>query len=188
MSFVISAAAARPLAARHTKAAAPKNARQARRATIVVRAAADDDDADDSRGYRKADSETSGLGGFISRLPSGRKESAPESYGSRPQSRTLEEGRYRRPPPERVGGVTEESVRGDDFQLVEGPSFGIGTAVGVFVAAATLGIVYLTVTKLGDGPVQKKGSRMPSSDRELAAKAAPTAAVEVVTAPAVAIE
>jgi hypothetical protein len=56
-----------------------------------------------------------------------------ESYDAKPQSRTLEEGRYRRPPPERVGGVTEDAVRGEDYEVVDGPSFGVGTLVGVLV-------------------------------------------------------
>ena len=96
-----------------------------------------------------------------------RKASAPESYGSRPKSKTLEEGRYRRPPPERVGGVTEDAVRGDDYEVVDGPSFGVGTLVGVLLAIATLGGAYLTVEKLQQGPVApREGAvRMPATDR-----------------------
>ena len=117
------------------------------------------------------------LGKIVSNLPDGRKETAPESYGARPASKTLAEGRYRRPPPERVGGVTEQSVRGDDFEVVEGPSFGLGTAVGVLVALATLGGVFLTVNKIGEGPVVKESRRMPERDTEVLQRAAPAPAV-----------
>jgi hypothetical protein len=55
-------------------------------------------------------------------------------------------------------------------------------------AVATLGGAYLTVTKLGEGPVTKKGfgssARMPETDRPTPAKAV-AAPVE---APAVALE
>ena len=107
------------------------------------------------------------LGKLVSNLPDGRKSSAPESYGSRPESITLQEGRYRRPPPERVGGVTEDAVRGEDYEVVDGPSFGIGTLVGVLLAIATLGGAYLTVNKLSQGPVApREGAvRMPATDR-----------------------
>ena len=101
------------------------------------------------------------------RRVSKRAPAAPESYGSRPKSKTLEEGRYRRPPPERVGGVTEDAVRGDDYEVVDGPSFGVGTLVGVLLAIATLGGAYLTVEKLQQGPVApREGAvRMPATDR-----------------------
>lgn len=114
---------------------------------MTVRASDDGENAQDSSAYRKAAPDDKKAGIFdkiVSNLPDGRRESVPESYGEKPFSRTLEEGRYRRPPPERVGGVTEEAVRGDDFELVDGPSFGVGTLVGLLVAAATLGGVYLT--------------------------------------------
>ena len=129
--------------------------------------AASDDEAQDSSAYRSSEPSSDGagmLGKLVSNLPDGRKETAPESYGARPASKTLTEGRHRRPPPERVGGVTEQAVRGDDFEVVEGPSFGVGTLVGILVAVATLGGAYLTVTKLGEGPVKKNVQRMPERD------------------------
>lgn len=158
---------------------------------MTVRAAEDGDKAQDSSAYRRQNevSEDAGiLGKIVSNLPDGRKESAPESYGARPESRTLEEGRYRRPPPERVGGVSEDAVRGDDFEVVDGPSFGVGTLVGVLVAAATLGGAYLTVSKLGESPVEKKGTvRMPERD-SIAPREAPAPPAEVSAAPDVALE
>lgn len=166
---------------------------------MTVRASEEGEKAQDSSAYRQsveADDESGIIGKIISNLPDGRKESAPESYDAKPRSRTLEEGRYRRPPPERVGGVTEEAVRGDDFEVVDGPNFGVGTLVGLVVAAATLGGVYLTVTKLQEGPVEKKGSvRMPERDSPPPARVVPAtpapvdAAVEASTAaPDVALE
>ncbi len=146
--------------------------RVAKRAPAAPRASSQDEEAADSSAYRAASSgdgdEPAGLiGKLVSNLPDGRKASAPESYGSRPKSKTLEEGRYRRPPPERVGGVTEDAVRGDDYEVVEGPSFGVGTLVGVLLAIATLGGAYLTVEKLQQGPVApREGAvRMPATDR-----------------------
>mmetsp|Transcript_13794 Transcript_13794/g.55827 ORF Transcript_13794/g.55827 Transcript_13794/m.55827 type:complete len:168 (+) Transcript_13794:41-544(+) len=145
--------------------------RVAKRAPAAPRASSQDEEAADSSAYRAAnsgDDEPAGLiGKLVSNLPDGRKASAPESYGSRPKSKTLEEGRYRRPPPERVGGVTEDAVRGDDYEVVDGPSFGIGTLVGVLLAIATLGGAYLTVEKLQQGPVApREGAvRMPATDR-----------------------
>ena len=67
----------------------------------------------------------------------------------------------------RVGGVTEDAVRGDDYEVVDGPSFGVGTLVGVLLAIATLGGAYLTVEKLQQGPVApREGAvRMPATDR-----------------------
>ena len=162
-----------------------------RRAARVVRVrAADEEEAQDSSAYRQSTPEDAGLlGKIVSNLPDGRKESAPESYGSRPQSKTLTEGRYRRPPPERVGGVSEQAVRGDDFEVVDGPSFGVGTLVGVAVAAATLGAVYLTVNKLGEGPVKRDVKRMPERDAPLPARVVETPAAEpAAEAPALAIE
>lgn len=158
-----------------------------RRAVRVVTCASDEDKASDSSSYRAAEGTEAGLlGKIVSNLPDGRKESAPESYGARPASKTLAEGRYRRPPPERVGGVTEDSVRGNDFEVVEGPSFGIGTAVGILVALATLGGVFLTVNKISEGPVKKETTRMP--ERDTAMQSLPRTAVETVTAPAVEAE
>jgi hypothetical protein len=37
------------------------------------------------------------LGNLVSNLPTLRKEDAPDSYGNRPESKTLTEGRYKRP-------------------------------------------------------------------------------------------
>lgn len=141
----------------------------------MVPRASDKDVAKDSSAYREAEPEQAAglLGKIVSNLPDGRKETAPESYGARPASKTLAEGRYRRPPPERVGGVTEQSVRGDDFEVVEGPSFGVGTAVGVLVALATLGGVFLTVNKISEGPVVKESRRMPERDTVVLPRAAP---------------
>ena len=131
--------------------------RVAKRAPAAPRASSQDEEAADASAYRAASSgdgdEPAGLiGKLVSNLPDGRKASAPESYGSRPKSKTLEEGRYRRPPPERVGGVTEDAVRGDDYEVVDGPSFGVGTLVGVLLAIATLGGVPHR-GKLQQGPV-----------------------------------
>jgi|TARA_B100001142_G_scaffold130974_1_gene132597 hypothetical protein len=162
-----------------------------RGSALVVRAASEGEDAaPDSRAYREAKEPELGgiIGKVVSNLPDGRKASAPESYGARPASKTLSEGRYRRPPPERVGGVTESAVRGDDFEVVDGPSFGIGTLVGVLVAAATLGGAYFTVQKLQEGPVARKGgARMPAFDSEIGNASKPDAApaAAVVEAPAV---
>ena len=154
-----------------------------RRAARFVPRASDEDVARDSSGYRAGETEGTGLlGKIVSNLPDGRKETAPESYGSRPASKTLAEGRYRRPPPERVGGVTEQAVRGDDFEVVDGPSFGVGTAIGALVALATLGGVYLTVNKISEGPVVKESRRMPERDTAVLPRAAPA------PAPAVAAE
>ena len=145
--------------------------RVAKRAPAAPRASSQDEEAADSSAYRAAnsgDDEPAGLiGKLVSNLPDGRKASAPESYGSRPKSKTLEEGRYRRPPPERVGGVTEDAVRGDDYAVVGGRAFGVGTLVGVLLAIATLGGAYLTVEKLQQGPVApREGAvRMPATDR-----------------------
>ena len=51
--------------------------------------------------------------------------------------------------------------------MVDGPSFGVGTLVGVLLAIATLGGAYLTVEKLQQGPVApREGAvRMPATDR-----------------------
>ena len=73
--------------------------------------------------------------------------------------------------------------------MVDGPSFGVGTLVGVALAAATLGGVYLTVTKLGEGPVKRDVKRMPERDAPLPARVVETSAAEpAAEAPAVAIE
>ena len=82
--------------------------------------------------------------------------------------------------------MTEDSVRGNDFEVVEGPSFGIGTAVGILVALATLGGVFLTVNKISEGPVKKETTRMP--ERDTAMQSLLRTAVETVTAPAVEAE
>ena len=156
-------------------------------ATVTVRAAKDDDEAKDSSSYRSGTDSTF-LGKVVSSLPDGRKQSAPESYGDRPESKTLQEGRYRRPPPERVGGVNESTVRGEDFEVVDGPSFGIGTLIGLVVAAATLGAVYLTVTKLGEPVERKRGARMPERDSPAPTKAVAAAPAPALAAPAVALE
>ena len=159
--------------ARTSTPASPQQTRVARKTSrravrVLTRASDDDDKASDSSSYRAAgssgDEESGFFGKFIKNLPDGRKGSAPESYGARPASKTLAEGRYRRPPPERVGGVTESSVRGDDLEVVEGPSFGVGTLVGALVAVATLGAVFVTVNKISEGPVVKTTTRMPERD------------------------
>lgn len=157
------------LAPVRAKASIRRRTQTARTKAVNIRASSTDEEAADSASYRTGDGEApSGiLGKLVSNLPDGRKSSAPESYGSRPESITLQEGRYRRPPPERVGGVTEDAVRGEDYEVVDGPSFGIGTLVGVLLAIATLGGAYLTVNKLSQGPVApREGAvRMPATDR-----------------------
>lgn len=157
------------LAPVRAKASIRRRTQTARTKAFNIRASSTDEEAADSASYRTGDGEApSGiLGKLVSNLPDGRKSSAPESYGSRPESITLQEGRYRRPPPERVGGVTEDAVRGEDYEVVDGPSFGIGTLVGVLLAIATLGGAYLTVNKLSQGPVApREGAvRMPATDR-----------------------
>lgn len=176
------------------QAGSPRHAKRTdrRAGSLITRASDEEGKAQDSSAYRAAvkDEEDAGLiGKLVSNLPDGRKASAPESYGSRPESRTLTEGRYRRPPPERVGGVTESNVRGEDFEVVDGPSFGVGTIVGLLVAAATLGAVYLTVQKLGEGPVQKKGSvRMPERDSPAPVRVVAAPEPAEVAAPEVALE
>jgi|TARA_B110000444_G_C18640307_1_gene501146 hypothetical protein len=157
------------LAPVRAKASIRRRTQTARTKAVNIRASSTDEEAADSASYRTGDGEApSGiLGKLVSNLPDGRKATAPESYGSRPESITLQEGRYRRPPPERVGGVTEDAVRGEDYEVVDGPSFGIGTLVGVLLAIATLGGAYLTVNKLSQGPVApREGAvRMPATDR-----------------------
>ena len=61
---------------------------------MSVRASEEGDKAQDSSAYRAAqtEEETSILGKIVANLPDGRKESAPESYDAKPQSRTLEVG------------------------------------------------------------------------------------------------
>lgn len=148
-------------------------------------AGSEDDDfvpAQDSSRFRQRDDDDedkpSGLlGNLVSNLPTLRKEDAPESYGSRPESRTLKEGRYKRPTTVRVGNVDEATVRGEDFEIAEGGP-GIGLLVTLLFGAAVLGGVYLTVQKLTEEPpaaTKRQSRRMPASDKP-ALKSAPAPA------------
>ena len=147
-------------------------------------AGSEDDDfvpAQDSSRFRQIDDdedEPSGLlGNLVSNLPTLRKEDAPESYGSRPESKTLKEGRYKRPTTVRVGNVDEATVRGEDFEITEGGP-GIGLLVTLLFGAAVLGGVYLTVQKLTEEPpaaTKRQSRRMPASDKP-ALKSAPAPA------------
>ena len=78
-------------------------------------------------------------------LPDGRKETAPESYGSRPESKTLKEGRYARGDPIRSGQVREDTIRGEDFEVVESSGPSVTTLVTLAVGAAVLFGVYKVV-------------------------------------------
>ena len=69
------------------------------------------------------------------------------------------------------------------------PAMGmIGTLIGLVVAAATLGAVYLTVTKLGEPVERKRGARMPERDSPAPTKAVAAAPAPALAAPAVALE
>ena len=120
----------------------------------------EDDDEDDEK--------PSGLlGNLVSNLPTLRKEDAPDSYGNRPESKTLTEGRYKRPTTVRVGNVDEATVRGEDFEVAEGGP-GIGLLVTLLFGAAVLGGAYLTVQKLTSEPpaaTKRSSRRMPASDK-----------------------
>jgi len=157
--------------------------RQRRSVPTKTRASQDDDTAADSSSYRAQEQpELDGLlGKIVSNLPDGRKETAPESYGSRPESKTLKEGRYARGDPIRSGQVREDTIRGEDFEVVEsGP--GVGTLVTLAVGGAVLFGVYKVVTLLGEEPVapRRTSGRMPASDNpEVAAVAVARAAVVV---------
>lgn len=158
----------------------------ARSAGVVVRASGDE--AENSARYRRAaddDEEVGGLiGKLVSSLPDGRKESAPESYGARPESRTLKEGRYARGDPIRSGLVREDTIRGEDFEVVEGGAPSVGTLATLAVGAGVLFGVYKVVDLIGQAPAEtprRSSARMPASDRDIATKAS-------VEAPAVSIE
>jgi len=142
------------------------------RARRVVRARASDDEAQDSSAYR-ADAEKPELDGvlgkLVSNLPDGRRESAPESYDARPESKTLKEGRYARGDPIRAGGVREDTLRGEDFTVVEGEGPSATTLATLAVGAAVLFGVYKVVELLGDEPVEKRRS---SSDTTIVAETA----------------
>ena len=105
----------------------------------------------------------------MSNLPDGRRESAPESYGARPESKTLKEGRYARGDPIRAGGVREDTLRGEDFTVVEGEGPSATTLATLAVGAAVLFGVYKVVELLGDEPVEKRRS---SSDTTIVAETA----------------
>lgn len=141
------------------------------RARRVVRARASDDEAEDSSAYRSAENpELDGvLGKLVSNLPDGRRESAPESYDARPESKTLKEGRYARGDPIRAGGVREDTLRGEDFTVVEGEGPSATTLATLAVGAAVLFGVYKVVELLGDEPVEKRRS---SSDATIVAETA----------------
>ena len=141
------------------------------RARRVVRARASDDEAEDSSAYRSAENpELDGvLGKLVSNLPDGRRASAPESYDARPESKTLKEGRYARGDPIRAGGVREDTLRGEDFTVVEGEGPSATTLATLAVGAAVLFGVYKVVELLGDEPVEKRRS---SSDATIVAETA----------------
>ena len=159
---------------------------QTRGATLTR--ARSEDEAEDSSRYRSAREEKKELDGFIgkivSNLPDGRKSDAPESYGSRPESRTLKEGRYARGDPIRAGLVREDTIRGEDFEVVESGLPSVGTLVTLAVGAAVLFGVYKVVELIGDAPAEtprRSSRRMPETDREISApavKAAPAPAAE----------
>lgn len=100
-------------------------------------------------------------------LPDGRKETAPESYGSRPESKTLKEGRYARGDPIRSGQVREDTIRGEDFEVVESSGPSVTTLVTLAVGAAVLFGVYKVVDLLQEAPVEKRATsaRMPATDK-----------------------
>lgn len=154
------------------------------RARRVVRARASEDEAENSAAYRSNEKpELEGvLGKLVSNLPDGRRESAPESYGARPESKTLKEGRYARGDPIRAGGVREDTLRGEDFTVVEGEGPSVTTLVTLAVGAAVLFGVYKVVELLGEEPVQKRPSsaRMPATDKPVVAETA--SAIESTTA------
>ncbi len=143
------------------------------RARRVVRARASEDKAQDSSAYRSGaeNPELDGvLGKLVSNLPDGRRESAPpESYDARPESKTLKEGRYARGDPIRAGGVREDTLRGEDFTVVEGEGPSVTTLATLAVGAAVLFGVYKVVELLGDEPVEKRRS---SSDTTIVAETA----------------
>ena len=100
-------------------------------------------------------------------LPDGRKETAPESYGARPESKTLKEGRYARGDPIRSGQVREDTIRGEDFEIVESSGPSVTTLVTLAVGAAVLFGVYKVVDLLQEAPVEKRATsaRMPATDK-----------------------
>lgn len=153
-------------------------------AATTTRASQDEDAAQDSSAYRAREQpELDGFfGKIVSNLPDGRKETAPESYGSRPESKTLKEGRYARGDPIRAGQVREDTIRGEDFEVVESGLPGVGTLVTLAVGGAVLFGVWKVVTLLGEEPVAPKRSsgRMPASDNpEVAALTVARAPVAV---------
>lgn len=152
--------------------------------TTTTRASQDEDAAEDSSAYRAREQpELDGFfGKIVSNLPDGRKETAPESYGSRPESKTLKEGRYARGDPIRAGQVREDTIRGEDFEVVESGLPGVGTLVTLAVGGAVLFGVYKVVALLGEEPVAPKRSsqRMPASENpKVAAVAVARAPVAV---------
>ncbi len=162
--------------------------------SFKVNASTEDDDDDfvpaqDSSLFRQQDGdagvEAPGvLGKLVSNLPTFRREDAPDSYGDRPESRTLTEGRYKRPKTVRVGNVDEATVLGEDFEVDEGGP-GIGLLFTLLFGAAVLGGVYLTVQKLAEEPPaatkKRQSRRMPASDKP-ALNAAPAPVVGAETA------
>jgi len=151
------------------------------RGTTLARAGGEDE-AEDSSRYRSSREDPKELDGIIgklvSNLPDGRKSDAPESYGSRPESRTLKEGRYARGDPIRAGLVREDTIRGEDFEVVESGLPSVGTLVTLAVGAAVLFGVYKVVDLIGDAPAEttrRSTHRMPATDREISAPAVKTA-------------
>ena len=154
--------------ARSARAQRRANERHATR--VRVRASATEDRAENSRRYRANDSELEGvLGKLVSSLPDGRKESAPESYGARPESKTLKEGRYARGNPVRSGAVTEAAIRGEDFEVVESAMPSLGAAATLAFGFATLFAAYKVVDALNAEPAKTRAvSRMPDTDKSFA--------------------
>jgi len=166
---------------------------RASRVARAPRASSEDDErAQDSSSYRRAAEDPPQLEGvlgkIVSSLPDGRKETAPESYGSRPESKTLKEGRYARGNPVRSGAVTEAAIRGEDFEVVESGMPGVGSLVTLAVGAAVLFGVYKVVDALNSEPVAPRAvNRMPETDKPAPPRAAAVVAAPV-EAPAVSAE
>ena len=161
-------------------------------ATVVRRAGGSEDEelARDSSAYRgvaRGDAESGGLlGKIVANLPDGRRETAPESYGSRPESKTLKEGRYARGDPIRSGAVREDTIRGEDFEVVESGLPGIGALVTLAIGGAVLFGVYKVVTLLDEPVAPRAGSaRMPASEKPELARVSRGEPVAALQAPAV---
>ena len=113
--------------------APPPSPSDADRRSSSAAASEGEDAAPDSRAYREAkEPELGGIIGKVVRQPPGRSQGVRarvlrRATGVQDALGGVATAARRR---ERVGGVTESAVRGDDFEVVDGPSFGIGTLVG----------------------------------------------------------